>query len=314
MKTQSVMNRPTILLIVGPTAAGKTELSIKLAEAIGGEIISADSRLFYVGMDIGTAKPNAGDLARVPHHLIDIAKPDEVVNLALYRQKVKQLVDEIYARGNKPILVGGTGQYIRSITEGWDIPKQEPDDSLREVLQKWSEKIGVYELHKKLSLLDPEAAGRIDPRNLRRTIRALEVIFLSGKRFSEQRVKSESNYEVIQIGITRPREQLYERIDQRIEEMLKAGLVEEVAGLLRLGYTTALPSISAIGYKEICAYLQGEYDLETAIMLIKRNTRTYVRRQANWFKSDDKAIQWFEYHDNILSEIMEYLKRTGFIG
>ncbi len=314
MKTQSVMNRPTILLIVGPTAAGKTELSIKLAEAIGGEIISADSRLFYVGMDIGTAKPNAGALARVPHHLIDIAKPDEVVNLALYRQKVKQLVDEIYARGNKPILVGGTGQYIRSITEGWDIPKQEPDDSLREVLQKWSEKIGVYELHKKLSLLDPEAAGRIDPRNLRRTIRALEVIFLSGKRFSEQRVKSESNYEVIQIGITRPREQLYERIDQRIEEMLKAGLVEEVAGLLRLGYTTALPSISAIGYKEICAYLQGEYDLETAIMLIKRNTRTYVRRQANWFKSDDKAIQWFEYHDNILSEIMEYLKRTGFIG
>lgn len=314
MKTQSVMNRPTILLIVGPTAAGKTELSIKLAEAIGGEIISADSRLFYVGMDIGTAKPNAGALARVPHHLIDIAKPDEVVNLALYRQKVKQLVDEIYARGNKPILVGGTGQYIRSITEGWDIPKQEPDDSLREVLQKWSEKIGVYELHKKLSLLDPEAAGRIDPRNLRRTIRALEVIFLSGKRFSEQRVKSESNYEVIQIGITRPREQLYKRIDQRIEEMLKAGLVEEVAGLLRLGYTTALPSISAIGYKEICAYLQGEYDLETAIMLIKRNTRTYVRRQANWFKSDDKAIQWFEYHDNILSEIMEYLKRTGFIG
>ncbi len=314
MKTQSVMNRPTILLIVGPTAAGKTELSIKLAAAIGGEIISADSRLFYVGMDIGTAKPNAGALARVPHHLIDIAKPDEVVNLALYRQKVKQLVDEIYARGNKPILVGGTGQYIRSITEGWDIPKQEPDDSLREVLQKWSEKIGVYELHKKLSLLDPEAAGRIDPRNLRRTIRALEVIFLSGKRFSEQRVKSESNYEVIQIGITRPREQLYERIDQRIEEMLKAGLVEEVAGLLRLGYTTALPSISAIGYKEICAYLQGEYDLETAIMLIKRNTRTYVRRQANWFKSDDKAIQWFEYHDNILSEIMEYLKRTGFIG
>ena len=285
-----------------------------MAETLRSEIISADSRLFYVGMDIGTAKPNAADLARVPHHLIDIATPDQIINIAMYRQMVKLLVDEIYSRGNKPILVGGTGQYIRSITEGWDIPRQKPDDNLRDVLQKWADEIGIYELHRKLAFLDPEAADRIDPRNLRRTIRALEVIFLSGKRFSEQRLRTESDFEVIQIGITRPRDQLYARIDQRIDEMLKAGLIDEVADLLQKGYTTSLPSMSAIGYKEISGYLQGEYDLETAIMLIKRNTRTYVRRQANWFKSADEAIRWFEYEEDVLTDIIDYLQLTGFIG
>jgi len=307
------MNKPQVILIVGPTAAGKTEVSIKLAETIDGEIISADSRLFYKGMTIGTAKPSSDELARVPHHLIDIVEPDQVMNIAEYRQMVKHLVTDIQNRQKKVIIVGGTGQYIRSITEGWEIPKQEPNERLRVVLYDWAKTIGVYDLHQKLSVLDEEAARQIDPRNLRRTIRALEVIFLSGKRFSELRVKSESDYNLVQIGITRPREVLYQRIDQRIEEMLSDGLVDEVASLLNKGYNPALPSMSAIGYRELIPYLKGEYDLETAVMLIKRNTRTYVRRQANWFKSGDRDIRWFEYGEDSVTQIVNYLKSYGVI-
>src|ERR1051325_6097323 len=182
----------SLILIVGPTAVGKTEIAIQLAERLNGEIVSADSRLFYRGMDIGTAKPSREEQARVPHHLIDIAKPDEILSLAVFQQKAREAIADIYTQKKLPLLVGGTGQYIRAVTEGWTPPEVEPDEHLREELTKQKEEHDIYWLHDKLKVLDEEAASKIDPRNFRRTIRALEVIMTTGKKFSDQRGQSDS--------------------------------------------------------------------------------------------------------------------------
>ena len=198
-------NKPALILIVGPTAVGKTEFAIQLAERLNGEIVSADSRLFYRGMDIGTAKPSREEQARVPHHLIDIADPDEILSLAVFQQKARETLSNIHTRNKIPFLVGGTGQYIRAVAEGWTPPEVEPDDRLRGELVRIKEDKGLYWLHEKLKELDPIAAAKIDPRNYRRTIRALEVILRTGRRFSEQRGQSESPYRLITIGLTRPR-------------------------------------------------------------------------------------------------------------
>src|SRR5688572_23992634 len=189
------MGKSTLILIVGPTAVGKTEIAIKLAEKLNGEIISADSRLFYKGMDVGTAKPSKEELACVSHHLIDIVNPDETLSLALFQQKATEIIEDIYKRNKLPFLVGGTGQYIRAVTEGWTPPEVIPNEKMRDELEKMKEEKGINWLHDKLKSLDEEAASKIDARNYRRTIRALEVIFTTGRKFSEQRSKGESPYQ-----------------------------------------------------------------------------------------------------------------------
>jgi tRNA dimethylallyltransferase len=292
-----------LIVIVGPTAVGKTETSILLAERLDGEIVSADSRLLYRGMDIGTAKPDAQDRQRIPHHLIDVADPDQVWSLAIYQQEARRVIAEIHNRGRLPFLVGGTGQYVRAVVDSWQIPRVEPDPHLRSTLENWGLEVGKDGLHARLAVIDPEAAANIDPRNVRRTIRALEVILTSGRRFSAQRGRSPSMYGTLTLGLTRPRPELYTRIDQRIESMINAGLVEEVRELLARGYSAHLPNLTAIGYREIIAYLGGKVTLEEATMLIKRSTRMFVRRQANWFKAGDPDIHWFNVSPNTIDEM-----------
>ncbi|HIE57420.1 MAG TPA: tRNA (adenosine(37)-N6)-dimethylallyltransferase MiaA [Anaerolineales bacterium] len=286
-------HNPPLIVILGPTAVGKTETALQLAETLNGEIISADSRLFYRGMDIGTAKPSPAELERVPHHLVDVAAPDETWSLAMFQRAARAAIAEIHARERLPLLVGGTGQYIRAVTEAWEIPEAAPDFRLREALENWAVSVGPDGLHARLAEVDPDAAARIDPRNLRRTIRALEVILLTGERFSTQKSRGEAPYRVLQLGLTRPRPELYARIDARIEAMLSAGFVDEVRTLLAAGYSPDLPAMSAIGYRQVVQYLQGEIDLDEAVMLMKRFTRRFVRRQANWFKLDAPDIRWF---------------------
>ena len=282
-----------VTVIVGPTAVGKTAFAIELAKIANAEIVSADSRYFYRGMDIGTAKPTPEERQSIPHHLIDVADPDETWSLALFQQKAYDTIASIHERGKNVIVVGGTGQYIRALLQGWSPPTMEADLVMRAVLEDWANEIGPMEIHKKLAILDPIAAEKIDYRNVRRTIRALEVIFGSGQRFSEQRKVTESPYSFLILGLNRSRSSLYQRIDQRINQMIRQGLIEEVAGLLEKGYSPTLPSMSAIGYREISAYLNHEISLDEAIRLIKQRTRNFVRRQANWFKTSDPQIHWF---------------------
>lgn len=303
------MGKPTLILIVGPTAVGKTELAIRLAEKLNGEIISADSRLFYCGMDIGTAKPLRDEAARVPHHLIDIVNPDETLSLAVFQQKARGVIADIHVRGKLPFLVGGTGQYIRAVTEGWSPPEVTPNARMRDELEGMKEERGIDWLHAKLKMLDPEAAEKIDARNYRRTIRALEVILTTGRKFSEQRGQSDSPYHLITVGLTRPREELYQRVDERIDLMFAKGLIDEVNGLLNKGYSPTLPSMSAIGYRECVGVIKGELTIEQARTEMKRITRIFVRRQANWFKESDPQIKWFNPGNaNACEEIEQYIR------
>ena len=281
-----------VIFIVGPTASGKTDAGIRLANLIDGEIVSVDSRYLYRGMDIGTAKPSLEERQGIPHWLIDVADPDETWSLSLFQKAADDAILNIHSRGKKVILVGGTGQYVRAILEGWSVPEGEPDHHIRSVLENWGNSIGAKELHQKLARLDPDAAEKIEWQNMRRTIRALEVIFTTGERFSAQRTVKESPYNAVIFGMKRDRTELYRRIDMRVDMMIRRGLVEETAALLAKGYPETLPSMSAIGYKEICSYLHGKTDLEEAARLIKFRTHNYVRRQANWFKSNDPQIRW----------------------
>jgi tRNA dimethylallyltransferase len=302
-------NKPPLILIVGPTAVGKTELSMQLAERLNGEVVSADSRLFYRGMDIGTAKPTREEQARVPHHLIDIADPDEILSLAVFQQKARDVIADIHTRNKIPFLVGGTGQYIRAVTQGWSPPQVKPDERLRGELEKIAlrEDRGIYWLYEKLKGFDPIAAEKIDARNYRRTIRALEVILSTGRRFSEQRGQIESPYHLLTIGLTRPRPELYERVDQRIAVMFANGFLEEVKRLLAMGYSPSLPTMSAIGYRECVRVLRGELSEEQAQAEIRRATRVFVRRQANWFKESDPRIKWFRVEAGVFDEIESYI-------
>jgi tRNA dimethylallyltransferase len=294
VNSQRNHNKSALIVIVGPTAVGKTEIAIQLAEDLKGEIVSADSRLFYRGLDIGTAKPDPKQRARVRHHLIDVADPNQTWSLSIFQETVRAAIADIQARQRLPLLVGGTGQYVRAVTQGWSPPPQAPDPHLRTVLEGLAQQRGREWLHARLSMIDPKAAKKIDPRNLRRTVRALEVIFDTGWRFSEQRQKSTSPYHLLIIGLRRPRPELYVRLDARIEAMFANGFLEEVKGLLEQGYPPNLPSLSAIGYGECVAVLQGKLSLEQAKVQIKRKTRVFVRRQANWFREDDPNIHWFE--------------------
>jgi tRNA dimethylallyltransferase len=299
-------------VLVGPTAVGKTEVAVELAERMGAEIISADSRCFYRSMDIGTAKPSLEQRRRVPHHLIDVAEPGDTWSLALFQAAAAEAIAGIRARGRLPILVGGTGQYIRAVTEGWSPPAASPDHRLRGALEAQAAARGPSGgswLHKALGRLDPLAAQAIDPRNLRRTVRALEVILTTGRRFSEQRRRSESPHHLLTVGLARPRPELYARIDARIEAMFTAGLLEEVRGLLRMGCSPDLPAMSSIGYRESVAVLEGRMSLDQAKVRMRRLTRAFVRRQSGWFRAQDPAIRWFTAREGAVDEIQTWLNR-----
>jgi len=297
-----------LVVLVGPTAVGKTEFSLRLAERLDAEIVSADSRLFYRGMDIGTAKPSAEERRRVPHHLIDVADPDECWSLALFQRSAAQAIAGIHQRGRLPLLVGGTGQYVRAVIEGWEIPAQQPDAALRLVLERWAAEVGAPGLHRRLALLDPEAAAHIEVNNVRRTVRALEVIFRTGQRFSAQRRRQPRPYSVLQIGLKRPRPEVYARVDERIQAMLAAGFVDEVRALLERGYDPALPTLSAIGYGEMSAYVRGEMSLAQAVARMQQLTHQFVRRQANWFKEDDASIHWFDARTVTVEEALACIR------
>ncbi len=307
-----MQSKPPLILIIGPTAVGKTELALQLAERLNGEIISADSRLFYRGMDIGTAKPSREELARVPHYLIDIVNPDETLSLAVFQEKAKEIIADIHSRGKLPFLVGGTGQYVRAVTQGWTPPEVVADERLRGELERIAsrEERGADWLHDKLARLDPESAQKIDARNVRRTIRALEVILTTGRKFSEQRGQVESPYQLITIGLTRPRPELYQRVDKRIDLMFANGFVDEVKGLLDRGYSPALPSMSAIGYRECVSVVKGLLTEEQAKVEMRRVTRVFVRRQANWFKESDPSIMWFRVKDGVDKKVEAHIRQS----
>lgn len=297
-----------LLVIVGPTAVGKTKIAIALAEALNAEIVSADSRYLYREMDIGTAKPSPAERARVPHHLIDVTTPDQPWTLTQFQTAALEAIDLIHTRGKLPLLVGGTGQYIRAITEGWQVPPGDPSSELRAELEAELSQKGVAALAARLTEVDPASAERVDLRNPRRVIRALEVALATGESFVAQRRKADAPYAVTMIGLTLPRPELYARIDARVEEMLRAGLVDEVKALVQQGYGWDLPAMSALGYKQIGQYLRDECDLPEAVRRIKSETRKFVRRQANWFKPSDPKIKWFDVGRVGRDEILKVIR------
>jgi tRNA dimethylallyltransferase len=298
---------PALVVIVGPTAAGKTVLSIELAEALGGEIVSADSRQIYRGMDIGTAKATPEQRARVPHHLLDVVSPDDVITLAEYQRRAYAAIDEILARGRLPILAGGTGQYIHAVVEGWSIPAVAPVPQLRTELEEKARIEGATALHGWLAQLDPTAASHIDPRNVRRVIRALEVCLTTGQPISELQCKKPPAYRIRQIGVMRPRPELYARIDARVDRMVEDGLLEEVRSLVATGYGWELPAMSGLGYRQVGRYLRDEVTLHEAVALIKKQTRRFVHQQQTWFRADDPSIHWLEPGVGAVAEILVML-------
>jgi tRNA dimethylallyltransferase len=294
-RLSSLSLRPSsLVVIVGPTAAGKTALSIELAEAAGGEIISADSRQIYRGMDIGTAKATAEERARAPHHLLDLVAPDQVLTLAEYQGLAYDAIAGILERGRLPFLVGGTGQYIHAVIEGWRIPEVAPQPELRAELEAKANAEGAEALHAWLATLDPIAAARIDYRNIRRVIRALEVCLVTGRPITEQQRKNPPPFTILQIGVTRPRPELYARIDARVDQMIEAGLVAEVRRLVDAGYVFDLPAMTGLGYRQIGEHLLREATLEEAIARIKQGTRRFVQQQYNWFRLADPTIHWID--------------------
>ena len=307
-----IKQKPKLIILIGPTASGKTRLSIELAKAIDTEIISADSRYLYKPLNIGTAKPSPEELSQVKHHLIDCADLDSPWSLGEYKEHAETLIFQLCEEGKVPVLSGGTGQYIRAISQNWQVPELEADHRMRDVIEKIGQEIGFDALYEKLKVLDPQAAEFIDFQNHRRTVRALEVIFKTGRRFSESRTKSESPFEILTLGLQWERQELYQRIDNRIEQMLGDGFEDEVRGLVSQGYKNALLKMGVISYTEMISYLDGEISLEEAVMLIKRNTRKYVRRQANWFKPTDPEINWLDAKDPAILEKMLGLVRTKF--
>lgn len=286
------MNR--LVAIVGPTGTGKSRLAVRLAQTFGGEIVSADSRQIYCRMDIGTAKPSPQELALVPHHLVNIVSPDEDFSLSQFQELASGAIQDIQHRDKLPLLVGGSGLYVWSVLEGWEIPRVAPDLEFRRQLEKKVALVGSGSLHHELQQVDPVAAQRIDPRNVRRVIRALEVCRGVKVPFSQLQQKKGPLFHAIIIGLTANRAELYRRIDSRVDEMVKQGLVEETEQLLAMGYHFGLPAMSGIGYKQIGMFLRGELALPEAIQQIKSESHRLARHQYNWFRLTDERIQWFD--------------------
>ena len=301
--------KQNLIMLIGPTASGKTSLAIQLAESLSTEIISADSRYLYRQLNIGTAKPTEEELSRVRHHLIDCADLNQPWSIGEYKKAAEEIILHLNEENKIPILSGGTGQYIRAISQNWQIPEFEADHQLRDSIEKTGNQIGFEKLYRELSILDPEAAKFIDFQNHRRVIRAWEVILSTGMRFSELRTKDDSPYHLLTLGLEWPRNLLYERIDQRVEEMIQIGLFEEVQSLLDQGYRDNLIKMRVIGYSELIEFIEGKISLGEAIRLIKSNTHKYVRRQANWFKPTDPKIHWLNAQDPaILEKMLDLVK------
>jgi tRNA dimethylallyltransferase len=304
-----------LIVVVGPTAVGKTATAIRLCGDFQGEIISADSRQIYRGLDIGTAKPTLEEQTAAVHHLIDIVEPDEVLGLAEYQTLAYAAIDDVLARNRCPFLVGGTGQWVRGVLEGWGVPQVPPDYALRAELEDEAKCAGPRALHDRLADVDPDAATRIDYRNVRRVVRALEVYLKTGVPISEQQKAQPPLYHILQVGLTMPRETLYAHLDARVERMLDMGLLAEVMGLVARGYQLDLPAMSGLGYRQIGQHLVGEISLDEAVRLIKRETRRFVRQQYNWFRLDDPAIRWFDVSDTFYDElhisVNEFLAKGG---
>ncbi len=294
-----------ILAIVGPTGIGKSRLSVKLARIFNGEIISTDSRQVYRYMDIGTAKPTLEQREEIEHHLVDIINPDESFSLVDFQQMCYESIRQVFNRSKLPVLTGGSGQYTWSILEGWEAARVKPDLKLRKKLEEKASQ-NAEGLYEELKKLNPEAADRIDPRNTRRVIRSLEIAKTTGNAVP---AKKNPQYNSLIIGLTAPRDKLYEMIDRRVDAMIQKGLVEEVASLVNRGYSLKLPSMTSIGYRQIGQYIKGELSLDNAIRQIKFESHRLVRTQYNWFSLTDRRIKWFDIMERDYTEKIIYLAR-----
>lgn len=285
---------PSLVVLWGPTGSGKTALAIRLAQALGGEIVSADSRQVYRRMDIGTAKPTPAERAAAPHHLIDVIDPDQPFSLAEYQRAANATIRAIQDRRRLPLLVGGTGQYITAVVEGWGIPEVPPNPGRRADLEAFAAAHGPDALHRRLAEVDPAAASRIDARNVRRVVRALEVYAETGTPITELQRRAPPPWRVLHLGLTLPRDVLYARIDARVDQMIPAGLLAEVRDLLDAGYTWECPAMSGLGYVQWRPFLEGRASLDEVIAAIKHATHAYARRQTTWFKGHDAGTRWFD--------------------
>ena len=314
------MKKPLIVL-TGPTAVGKTKLSIALAKAVNGEIISADSMQVYRYMDVGSAKITPDEMDGVPHHLVDVLDPTEDFNIVLFQQLAKKSMEEIYAKGRIPILVSGTGFYIQALTRDIDFTQSEQDDSYRQELETLAAEKGNTFLHDMLASVDPKSAEDIHENNVKRVIRALEFYKQNGTRISEHNEEQKehvSPYNLAYFVLNAPRPLLYERIDARVDEMLKNGLVEEVKTLQRMGCHRGMVSMQGLGYKEILAWLEGEYPYDEAVRILKRDTRHFAKRQLTWFRREGE-VTWvdkdkFDYNDSqILTYMLSVCREKGIL-
>jgi len=289
-----------LIAIVGATATGKTSLAVELARRLDGEIIGADSRQVYRHMDIGTAKPTAGEQAAAPHHLIDVVDPDEPFSLGRWLDLASAsggALEDVWSRGGQPLLAGGTGQYVWALLEGWRVPRVPPDPEFRARMEARA----AAELFESVRRVDPAAAARIGPANRRRLIRALEVYEATGRPISYWQTREPPGFEATVIGLRLPRDELYRRIDERVDGMIERGLIDETRRLLAMGYARDLPSMSGIGYKEACAHLAGGLTAAEAAARIKTETHRLARHQNSWFKPDDPRIRWVEGGEGALA-------------
>ncbi len=284
----------TLLVILGPTGVGKSALAIDLAKQFHGEIVSADSRQIYKYMNIGTAKPSTTELSTTPHHIIDIINPDEIYSLAFFLHDAVNAIKTIHKQGKIPILVGGTGQWLWALIEGWNVPEIPPNQELRLRLTEQSKENGYMSLHAELSKLNPSAASKIDARNVRRVIRALELCYSDIDIQQAHQKQQASPYKTLIFGLTMDRSALYGKIDNRVDKMIESGWINEVGNLLDMGFHRELPSLSSLGYQEIIQYLSGEISQEYAVTQIKNRTHKFARNQNTWFKQTDQRIKWLD--------------------
>lgn len=299
--------RPPLLVLLGPTATGKTALALHLAPPLGAEVVSADSAMVYRHLDVGTAKPSAEERRRVPHHLVDVVPPDRRFSVAEFVRAARAAVADILARGRVPLVVGGTGLYIRALVEGYPLERVPvpPDPALRERLQEEARRHGPEHLHRRLAALDPDAAARIHPRDLKRVIRALEVL-AHGARPARDVPPEATPWRVLKLGLTCPRPALYRRIDRRTEAQFAAGFVEEVRRLLAMGYRPEDPGLQVLGYRHVVAHLRGRLSREEAIALTQRDTRRYAKRQLTWFRRE-RGVRWIDVEGRSPEELAALL-------
>lgn len=295
----------TVVVIVGPTAVGKSDLGLALGQRLGGELISADSRQIYRYLDIGTAKPTVAERLLIPHHLVDIVAPDQEYSLASFQEDACRAIAGVLARGRLPLLVGGTGLYVRAVVEGLRIPRVAPQPELRARLEERAAGEGTAALHRQLQSLDPLAAARIDARNVRRVVRALEVCLMAGQPFSELQGAQTPECEFVLIGLTCRRDTLYRRIDARVDRQIADGLVEEMRRVVALGYGFDLPAMTGLGHRQIGLYLQGKLSLAEAIEMDKHDTHRFVRQQYAWFRLSDPRIHWLDRDESDWDDLVQ---------